>query len=112
MTRLAPVILAAGLMLGGCEGVLGGFGGALVTTLGGGAVESIEAKKTAILKWRLEKTRLVLKVTDRMETYAAKLFAAGKEKEGIAMLREIITFHDEQQPLWLIQKYIRRKQAE
>ena len=63
------------------------------------SMTSVEAKKTAIMRWQLEKTRLVYKVTDRMETYAVALFADGKEKEGIAMLREIIAFHDENQPL-------------
>ena len=109
---MKPIVIVAMLFLGGCEFIGGGMGGALLTSVGGGSIESIEAKKAAIIRWQFEKTRLVFKVTDRMETYAAKLFADGKEKEGIAMLREIIAFHDENQPIWLIQQHIRRKREE
>ena len=101
------IIVVAGLLLGGCES-LAGFGGGLVSLVGAGASESIEAKKAAIASWKVERARLVAKMTDRMEMEAEKKFAAGEYVAGLAMMREIIIFHDENQPLWLIQKFIRR----
>jgi len=109
MTRYIPILMA--LLLGGCAG-LAGMGGAMMSTVGGGAIESYEEKKAAIAHWKIEKARLLAKVIDRMETAADRLFAADKYDKGIAMLRKIIAVHDEQQPLWLIQQYIRRKQGE
>ena len=110
MNRFVPIIVIA-LFLGGCES-LAGLGGGLASMVGAGASESIEAKKAAISLWKIERARLMAKVTDRMETEADKKFAAGEYVAGLAVLREIITFHDENQPLWLIQKFIRRNQNE
>ena len=110
MKRYVPIVVIA-LFLGGCE-TLAGFGGGIVSLVGAGASESIEAKKAAISLWKIERARLVAKLTDRMETEAEKRFAAGEYVAGLAMLREIIVFHDESQPLWLFQKFIRRNQKE
>lgn len=112
MTRFAPLVLVAGLALGGCAESLAALGGSLVSGVGAGVSESYEAKKDAIARWKIEKERLVAKVSDRMEMAADQKFAAGEYEAGLAMLKAVIVFHDDQQPLWLIQKYIRRKQEE
>jgi len=104
--RRTVILLTAAISLGGCEG-LTGLGGALVSTIGGGAVESFEEKKAAISQWKIERARLLGKKIDRMEQEAEKLFAAGTYAEGLEMLDKILAEHDGNQPLWLIQKYIR-----
>ena len=106
MNRYALIVVAA-LFLGGCES-LAGLGGGIASMVGAGASESIEAKKAAIASWKIERVRLVAKMIDRMEMEAEKKFAGGEYVAGLAVLREIIVFHDENQPLWLIQKFIRR----
>jgi len=103
--RFVPVVLVAGLLLGGCES-LAGLGGGLASLVGAGASESIEAKKAAIALWKIERARLMAKVTDRMEMEAEKKFAAGDYTAGLTMLREILTFHDENQPRWLFEQFI------
>ena len=109
MNRSKPiVIIVVALLLGGCAEGLASLGGSAVSMFGAGVSESIEAKKAAISTWKVERARLNAKVIDRLETQADKLFAANKNKEGLAMLRTIIAEHDKNQPLWLIQKFIRR----
>ena len=110
VNRYVPIVVIA-VFLGGCA-PLAGIGGSIMSTVGGGAIESYEEKKAAIALWKIEKARLLAKVIDRMETAAERLFAADKYDEGIAMLRKVIAVHDEQQPLWLIQKFIRRRGEE
>lgn len=109
MKRSKPIValIFGAFLLGGCES-LAGFGGGLVSLVGAGASESIEAKKAAIALWKVERARLMAKMTDRMEMEAEKKFAAGDYETGLAMLREILAFHDKNQPLWLFQQFIRK----
>ena len=111
MNLWRPVVVVALLQLGGCA-ALSGFGGGIASLVGAGVSESIEEKRAVIALWKIEKARLNAKIIDRMEMEADKLFAADKPTEGIAMLREIIAEHDKNQPLWLIQKFIRRAESE
>ena len=110
MNRYVLTIVAA-LLLGGCEG-LAGLGGGALSLIGAGASESIEAKKAAIATWKVERARLMAKLVDRMETEAERLFGTGEHEKGLKMLHKIIAVHDENQPLWLIQKFIRRDEGQ
>jgi len=110
MNRYVPVIIAA-LLLGGCES-LAGLGGSIASMVGAGASESIETKKRDISLWKIEKARLVSKIIDRMEREADRLFANEEYTKGIVVLREALIEQEKHQPLWLIQKFIRRTQEE
>jgi len=113
MNRYRPIIiLVAALLLGGCAEGLAGFGGSILSTVGGGISDSYETKKKAIEKWRVLKDQNFAKQHDEMRREANRLLdEEGTREKGMKMLKEIDKFLDDNQPLWLIQQYIRSKRG-
>ena len=97
------VLLAAVLLLGGCEG-LAGLGGALVSTVGGGAVEAFQDKIDIRKAHRAEKRRLMGIMTQQMVNEAGK--RAPDDFDGsMEVWDQIFDRHEDAMPKWLFQEH-------
>ena len=103
MNLFRPVILVGLLFLGGCAG-LAGLGGALMSTVGGGAVDALQRKIEARAEWRAEDKRIRSIMVQTLVGYATNLMAQGKLGEAIVVFNKALTIHKEGQPLFLIQE--------
>ncbi len=102
MNLYRPIILVGLLSLGGCSG-LAGLGGALMSTVGGGAVDAFQDKVAIRTEHRTEKRRLLTLRIGDMVTEARTLcktdFAACQK-----VWDQVFTLHDAAMPKWLIQE--------
>lgn len=104
MSRYRPIIiLVASLLLGGCEG-LAGLGGALVSTLGGGALNAVQSKIEARAEWRAEDKRIRGLMVQTLVTIAMVQFGKGEVEKGLATFQKALDVHKAGQPLFLIQE--------
>ena len=102
------VLLTAVLFLGGCAG-LAGLGGALVSTVGGGALDAVQSKIEARAEWRAEDKRIRGLMVQSMVTYAMVRLAAGEFDEAMRIFQRTLVVHKEGQPLFLIQELRKEK---
>ena len=103
------VIIVGSLILGGCTEGLAGFGGSMLSVVGGGVSESYEEKKAAIAEYKIINRRLLVKEMVLKETHADVLIANPNTfKEGMKELRQLIEDHEKNQPIWLYEKIIKR----
>ena len=103
MRVLRIIVVAASVALGGCEG-LAGLGGALVSTVGGGAVEAIQNKAEARARWRAEDERIRSLLVQTIVTQAMIKLGTGEVDAGIDLFKRALTIHTEGQPKWMIQE--------
>jgi len=102
-SRFLPIILIAGLFLGGCES-LASFGGAIVSTIGSGAVNSLQSKIEARARWRAEDSRIRGLMVQTLVTIAMVQLGKGEVEKGLETFRMALDAHKAGQPLFLIQE--------
>lgn len=110
MKQYQPIIILIGaVLLGGCTEGLAGFGGSMLSAVGGGISESYEEKKAAIAEYKIINRRLLVKEMVLKETHADVLIAKPDTfKKGMEELRQLIEDHEKNQPIWLYEKIIKR----
>ena len=102
MNLFRPIILVGLLFLGGCSG-LAGLGGALMSAVGGGAVDAFQDKVEIRAEHRVEKKRLLTLRIDDMVTEARGLcktdYPACQK-----IWDKVFEVHDKAMPKWLYQE--------
>lgn len=101
--RRSVILLIAVLLLGGCEG-LAGLGGALVSTMGSGAVNAVQSKIELRTAWRTEDTRIRGIMVQAVVMQAIRKLNTGELEEGLRLFQRALTIHAGGQPKWLVQE--------